>query len=293
MKIAIAGSSGLIGTHLVTALRADGHEVLRLVRRPATAPTEVSWNPSKNEIDLDSLAGVEAFINLAGAGVGDHRWTPAYKKMILDSRVQSTTTISRAAAAVNASVLINASAIGFYGDTSNRAVDESSPAGTGFLVDVVVAWEKAADEARAAGVRVVHPRTGLVAAKNGGAWEKLLPLVKLGLGGKMGSGKQYWSFISLHDEIEALKFLLMNPTISGPVNLTAPTPVTNAEVIHSMGKIFKRPTLFPVPAFALQIVLGEFSIEILSSTRVLPKKLIDAGFTFSHPDIDSAMRTLT
>ena len=291
MKIAISGSSGLIGSALVESLRADGHDVLRLVRRPPTAPTEVSWDPATSSIDLDALTGVNAFINLAGAGVGDHRWTKTYKAEILNSRVQSTKVIAHAAASVGASVLINASAIGFYGDTGNREVDETTPAGTGFLAEVVVAWEQAADEARQAGVRVVHPRTGLVAAKNGGAWAKLLPLVKMGLGGKMGSGKQYWSFISLADEINALKFLL-TADIHGAVNLTAPSPVTNSDVIRSMGRVFNRPTLFPVPAIALQIALGEFSTEILSSSRVIPRVLINNGFTFAHPDIDSAMQTL-
>ena len=292
MRIAIAGSSGLIGTELVTALRADGHEVLRLVRRSPKAPTEVQWDPATGEINLDALVGTEVFINLAGAGVGDHRWSDDYKKAILDSRIDTTTTIARAAVQTGAKTLINASAIGWYGDTGAQAVDESSPAGSGFLADVVVAWEKAADEARAAGIRVVHPRTGLVVSTHGGAWAKMIPLFKLGLGGRMGDGKQYWSFISMRDEIAAFKFVIANESISGPVNFTAPQPATNAQITSAMAKVYKRPAFFHVPGVALKTVLGEFSQEVLGSSRVLPKVLLANGFTFSDPDALAAMSTL-
>lgn len=292
MRIAIAGSSGLIGTELVTALRADGHEVLRLVRRSPKAPTEVQWDPAAGEIYLDALAGTEVFINLAGAGVGDHRWSEDYKKSILDSRINTTKTIARAAVQTGARTLINASAIGWYGDTGTQSVDETAPAGSGFLADVVVAWEKAADEARAAGVRVVHPRTGLVVSPHGGAWAKMIPLFKFGLGGKMGDGKQYWSFISMRDEIAAFKFVIANETISGPVNFTAPHPATNAEITSAMAQVFKRPAFFHVPGVALKTVLGEFSQEVLGSSRVLPNVLLANGFTFSDPDALTAMSTL-
>ncbi|CAB4329388.1 MAG: TIGR01777 family protein [Actinobacteria bacterium] len=291
MRIAIAGSSGLIGTALVESLRADGHEVLRLVRRDAVAESEVSWDPATGTIDLNALEGCEALINLAGAGVGDRRWTAGYKKLILDSRVQSTQTIAHAAAVLNVKVLINASAIGWYGDTGQKSVDELTPAGSGFLADVVVQWEEATDEARRAGVRVVLARTGLVVSRHGGAWAKLLPIFMAGLGGRLGNGKQYWSFISLRDEVSALKFLLTN-TIAGPVNLTAPHPATNSEVTRAMGKVFKRPTLFPVPAFALKLVLGEFSQEVLGSSRVLPRVLVENGFTFQDAEIVNALGTL-
>ena len=292
MRIAIAGSSGLIGTELVRSLRADGHDVLRLVRRPAQAESEVSWNPATGEIDLARLAGVEAFINLAGVGVGDKRWTSRYKQEILSSRVDSTHTIAQAATTVGAKTLINASAIGWYGDTASRTVDETAPAGSGFLCDVVVAWENAAEVARLAGIRVVNPRTGLVVSSHGGAWAKITPLFKLGLGGRMGNGKQYWSFISMRDEIAALSFLLTHPTISGPVNLTAPQPATNAEITKAMSIVFKRPALFHVPAAALKIALGEFSQEVLGSSRVIPNVLEKNGFVFSDPDALSAMKTL-
>jgi uncharacterized protein (TIGR01777 family) len=231
-------------------------------------------------------------INLAGAGVGDRRWSNSYKELIRSSRVDTTSLLAETAADLKLKVFIAGSAIGWYGDTADRQVDETSPAGEGFLAEVVVAWETASKPARDAGVRVVNIRTGLVASKHGGAWAKLLPIFKFGAGGKLGSGKQYWSFISMRDEIAAIKFLIDSPNISGPVNLTAPQPATNAEVTKAMAKVFKRPALFPVPAFALKTVLGEFSQEVLGSSRVIPKVLLDNGFKFTDPDIESAMRTL-
>ena len=292
MRIVIGGSSGLIGTELVDSLRKDGHEVLRLVRRKATAPSEIYWNPASGELDFAQIAGANVIINLAGAGVGDSRWTDKYKALILSSRVDSTSLLAKAAAEIKPEVFIAGSAIGWYGDTADQQVDETTPAGSGFLADVVVAWEKAAEPARAAGVRVVNIRTGLVAAKNGGAWSRLLPIFKLGAGGKLGSGKQYWSFISMRDEIAAIKFVISNSKISGPVNLTAPEPATNAEVTKAMSKVFNRPALLPVPAFALKSILGAFSQEVLGSARVIPRVLLDSGFVFQDPNIESAMRTL-
>lgn len=292
MRIAIAGSSGLIGTALVEQLRADGHEVLRLVRRPSKAQSEITWNPNTGEIDLAALDGINAIINLAGAGIGDRRWTKKYKAEILTSRVNSTQTLANAAAKLHPQVLINASAIGYYGDTADQAVTESAPAGTGFLADVVVAWENATQVAEDAGVRVVNLRTGLVVSKHGGAWARILPIFKAGLGGRLGNGKQYWSFISLRDEVAAICFALTNLQLRGPVNLTAPNPATNAQVTKAMSKALKRPALLPVPAFALKLVLGEFSQEVLGSSRVLPKVLEEAGFKFSDPDIVSAINTL-
>lgn len=214
----------MIGSALVTHLRAQGHQVLRLVRRRSTAPDEVTWDPVAGTVDVARLTGTEAVIHLAGAGVGDHRWTDDYKREILTSRVDGTATIVRAITQLDPkpSVLVAGSAIGWYGDTGDRAVTESDPAGTGFLADVVRAWEAAADPAAQAGIRVVHARTGLVVAKAGGAWAKLFPLFRLGLGGKMGSGRQYWSWISLRDELAALEFLMNSDHLTGPVNLTAP-----------------------------------------------------------------------
>jgi uncharacterized protein (TIGR01777 family) len=293
MKIAVTGASGLIGTALVPHLRSAGHEVVRLVRRPASAPDEVSWNPAAGTIDVAGLAGVHAIINLAGAGVGDHRWTDDYKREILNSRVDSTHTLVQAIRQMDAkpSVLVAGSAIGWYGDTGDRAVDESDPAGTGFLADVVRAWEAAADPAEELGVRVVHARTGLVVAKEGGAWARMFPLFKAGLGGKLGSGRQWWSWISLRDEVRALQFCMDTEALRGPVNLTAPNPSTNAEVTAAMGRVLGRPTLLPAPAFALKAVLGEFSSEVLGSARVVPSVLENAGFTWQDPTIESAIRT--
>lgn len=282
----------MIGSALVTHLRAQGHQVLRLVRRRSTAPDEVTWDPVAGTVDVARLTGTEAVIHLAGAGVGDHRWTDDYKREILTSRVDGTATIVRAITQLDPkpSVLVAGSAIGWYGDTGDRAVTESDPAGTGFLADVVRAWEAAADPAAQAGIRVVHARTGLVVAKAGGAWAKLFPLFRLGLGGKMGSGRQYWSWISLRDELAALEFLMNSDHLTGPVNLTAPHAATNAEVTAAMGRVLGRPTLLPVPSFALRTALGEFSTEVLGSIRVVPAVLESEGFTWQDPNIESAIR---
>ena len=293
MRIAVTGSSGLIGSALVPHLRAAGHEVQRVVRRASSAPDEITWDPAKGTIDLATLNGVDGVVHLAGAGVGDHRWSDDYKREILNSRVDSTNTIVRAMQQVehHPRVLVSASAIGWYGDTGDRIVDETAPAGTGFLADVVRAWEGASQVAVESGIRVVNPRTGLVVAKSGGAWARMFPLFKFGLGGKLGNGKQYWSWISLRDEVCALQFLLEQEHLSGPVNLTGPTPVTNAEVTSVMGHVLGRPTLLPAPAFALKAALGEFSTEVLGSTRVVPAVLEQAQFRFQDSTIESAIRT--
>jgi uncharacterized protein (TIGR01777 family) len=292
MKIAVTGASGLIGQPLVAHLRQQGHDVYRMVRRATSAPDEITWNPESGFVDLEKLAGTEAVIHLAGAGVGDHRWTDAYKKEIRDSRVKGTDTIARAIASLDPKprVFVCGSAIGFYGDTGDRIVTETNPAGHGFLADVVVAWEAAANPARDAGIRVVHPRTGLVVAGNGGAWGRMFPLFKAGVGGKLGSGKQYWSWISLRDEVGALTYLTENESLTGPVNLTAPTPQTNAEITKVMGSVLGRPTLLAVPSIALKTVLGEFSSEVLGSARVLPAVLEQKGFHFQDTTIESAIR---
>jgi uncharacterized protein (TIGR01777 family) len=292
MRIAISGSSGLIGTALVEELRRDGHEVIRLVRRSATASSEIPWNPETGSLEAGLLTGCDAVINLAGAGVGDHRWTKSYKQKILDSRVKSTKLIAQACVEAKIPTLVNASAIGYYGDTGTQQVDESSPHGRGFLPEVVVAWEAAAEFARQNGVRVVHPRTGLVVSAKGGAWARMVPLFKFGLGGRLGNGKQYWSFISLRDELAAIKFVLTHEKISGPVNFVAPHAATNSEITKVMSQVFRRPAIAHAPAPALKLVLGEFSQEVLGSTRVVPQVLLDAGFTFEHPDAISAMKTL-
>lgn len=292
MRVAVTGASGLIGTSLVPALAARGHEVIRLVRRTPSAADEVRWDPTRGEVDLAGLAGIDGVVHLAGAGVGDHRWTDAYKAEIRASRVDGTRTIATALAALDPRprVLVSGSAIGFYGDTGDSAVTEDSPAGSGFLADVVVAWEAAAVPAVDAGIRVTYARTGLVMSTDGGALAKMVPLFKLGVGGRLGSGRQYWSFISLADEVRALITLLEDDRYRGPVNLTAPTPVTNAVATSILGRILGRPTVLPVPSFALRTVLGEFASDVLGSQRVLPEVLTDEGFTWEHPDIESALR---
>jgi uncharacterized protein (TIGR01777 family) len=293
MRILISGASGLIGSALVSHLKADGHEIIRLVRKPTTNSGEVTWNPSKHELDVSQIGTIDAVINLSGAGVGDRRWTDSYKKEILNSRLDSTSTLVHAinSMSIKPKVLINSSAIGFYGDRGTTQVDETSDKGTGFLSDVVQAWESAAMSLKSSGVRVVLLRTGLVFTHRGGALAKLLPLFKLGLGGKIAGGNQYWSFISIADEVRAIDFLLTND-ISGPVNLTAPNPATNAEVTTALGKALKRPTLLAVPGFALKIVLGEFSTEITGGVKVLPTKLRNAGFTWNHPTITEVVSTV-
>ena len=293
MRVAVTGASGLIGRPLVEHLRRDGHEVLSLVRREPNGPGEVRWAPGTT-LDPAALAGVDAAVHLAGAGVGDKRWTPEYKKTILTSRVEGTRTLSEALAKVDPlpRVLVSGSAIGYYGDAGDRELDESSPPGDDFLAGVCRAWEAATGPAEAAGIRVVHARTGLVVAAEGGAWGRMFPIFKLGLGGRLGSGKQYWSPVSLHDEVRALAFLL-TADLSGPVNLTCPHPVTNSEATTATGMVLRRPTLLPVPGFALRLVLGEFGGEPLRSQRVLPKALLGAGFIFSHPTVKDAVRAAT
>lgn len=292
MRIAVTGASGLIGSAVVPALRERGHEVIRLVRRTPSAPDEVRWDPEAGEVDLAGLNGIDGVIHLAGAGVGDKRWTPAYKRTILLSRVNGTDTIARAMAHLEPRprVLVSGSAIGYYGDTGDREVTEASPQGAGFLADVVAHWEAAAAPAQEAGIRVAFARTGLVVSDDGGAWKRLLPIFRLGLGGRIGSGRQYWSFISLRDEVTALIDLVEQDRYIGPVNLTAPVAVTNTEVTAAMGRVLGRPTVLPVPAFALKIALGEFSSDVLGSQRVVPTVLEQHGFTWADPSIDDAIR---
>ncbi|WP_326697137.1 TIGR01777 family oxidoreductase [Streptomyces sp. NBC_01754] len=292
-RIAVSGSSGLIGAALVHSLRADGHEVVRLVRRPAAAGDEVEWDPGRQYVDAAGLVGCDAVVHLAGAGVGDHRWTEGYKREIRDSRVLGTRAIAEAAASLDTppKVLLSGSAIGYYGDTGDRSVDEAAPPGDGFLPSVCVEWEGATAAAEEAGIRTVHARTGLVVARGGGAWGRLFPLFKAGLGGRLGNGRQYWSFIALHDHIAALRHILDTGSLSGPVNLTGPAPVTNGQVTAAMGRVLHRPTLFTAPAPALRIALGEFAGDVLGSQRVLPGRLLDSGFSFAFPDIDAAIRS--
>lgn len=231
-------------------------------------------------------------VNLAGAGVGSRRWTDAYKTRIRCSRVLGTMALAEAIASLDEppKVFVNGSAIGYYGETGERTIDESAPAGTGFLPELCVEWEQAAMPAEKAGVRTVFTRTGLVVAREGGAWGKLFPLFKAGLGGRMGDGRQYWSFISLHDEVAAIRHLMETDGLSGAFNLTAPNPLTNREITEAMGRVLHRPTLFTVPAPVLRTVLGEMAGDVLGSQRVLPTRLLDSGFAFAFPEIEGAVK---
>ena len=289
MRIAVTGSHGLIGSVLVLALREAGHDVVQLVRSAPAGPHEVRWDPAAGTIDVAGLAGVEAAVHLAGAGVGDHRWNDRYKQVVKDSRVLGTRTLVKALTSLDPlpRVLISGSAIGYYGDRGDEVLTEDSGPGQGFLVDVVEAWEAEADPARAAGIRVVHPRTGLVMARSGGAFAQLRLLARFGLGGPLGNGRQWWSWITLPDPIAALIHLL-DCELAGPVNLTAPEPARNAEVIRAVARAFHRPALLPEPAFALKLVLGEFAGEVLASQHVVPDRLTGDGFTFQHATLPAA-----
>jgi uncharacterized protein len=295
MRIAVTGSSGLIGSALVPRLAAGGHEVVRVVRGSANG-TDISWSLSDRRIDPAAFDGIDAVIHLAGAGIGDHRWTDDYKRQVLESRTIGTTLVSEAiASATNGpSVLLSGSAIGFYGSRGDEDLDESSAAGTGFLAEVCEQWEACTAVAEAAGTRVVHLRTGIVLSAKGGALKKQLPLFKFGLGGKMGSGKQWQSWISIDDEVDAISYLLTS-TLSGAVNLTAPRPVTNAEFTDALGEVLGRPTFLPIPKFGPKLLLGgELADNLLfSGQKVLPTRLLaDGSFEFSQPELRAALRAL-
>ncbi len=291
-RIAVAGASGLIGGALVRSLTADGHEVVRLVRRAPRGPDEVRWDPERGRVDAAGLAGCEVVVNLAAAGVGDRRWTPEYKRVLRDSRVLGTAALAEAVASLPKPprAFLNGSAIGFYGDTGERVVDEDAPAGDGFLARLCVEWEGAAAPAEEAGVRTVFLRTGLVVARGGGAWGRLFPLFRAGLGGRLGDGRQYWSYIALHDEVAAIRHLIDREDLSGPFDLTAPQPLTNREITAAMGRVLRRPAVCAVPAGVLRAVLGEMAGDVLGSQRVVPTRLLESGFRFAFPGIEDAIR---
>jgi uncharacterized protein len=294
-RVVLTGSSGLIGSALTTSLVRSGLEVTRLVRRPPRTAAEVSWDPLAPDgaISPDTLRGADAVIHLAGAAVADGRWTEARKAQIRDSRVRGTQALVSVLGAMDSppGVLLCGSAIGWYGDTGTREVDESAPAGSGFLADVVREWEAATEPAAKAGIRVVNLRSGLVLSRRGGILARLVPLFRLGLGARLGPGTQYLSWITLTDEVGAIRFLLDRSEESGPVNLTAPEPVTNAAFTAALGAALHRPTVLRVPAVALRAALGEVSSELLGSARVLPRRLEQAGFSFRHPEVSDALAT--
>jgi uncharacterized protein len=293
VKVAVTGASGLIGSALVPHLHASGHDVVRLVRRAPKAQGEARWDPVAGTVEPGALDGVDAAIHLAAAGIGDKRWTEAYKREVLDSRVLGTATIARAMAALDRkpAVLVSQSAAGWYGDTGDTEVDESAPNAKGrFPADVVRAWEAAAEPAREAGIRVVHPRSGLVMTKHGGALKRMLPIVRLGGGGPLGSGRQYWPVISLNDELRALTYLLTSE-LEGPVNVCIPKVPTNKEFTQALGHALHRPTRLPAPGFAIKVVIGGFAEEVLASTRMVPTKLLADGFAFDDPTTEDVVRS--
>jgi uncharacterized protein (TIGR01777 family) len=294
MKIVISGASGLIGTQLVAKLSSSGHEVIRLVRRSPKSG-EIQWNPKSGTLDAAALEGTDAVIHLSGAGIGDKRWSAAYRKEILDSRTDTTALLAKTIASLSRkpSVFLSGSAIGIYGARNDEQLTEVSTHGTGFLADVCEQWEAAAKPAVDAGVRTVYLRTGIVLSPKGGALKKLLPLFKLGVGGKFGNGKQWQSWISIDDEIGAIEYLL-TANVSGAVNLTAPNPVTNAEFTKVLASVLKRPAIVPVPTFAPKILLGGELADALLFTgqRVIPAALNASGYVFKHTTLESALRSL-
>ncbi len=294
MKVLLTGSTGLVGSALVSALVADGDQVFRMVRRPAAAAAnEVSWNPSFGVLDSASVDGFDAIVHLAGESIAAGRWTPERKRRIADSRVRATKLLVSALAGAKKppKVLITASAIGYYGDRGDELLHEDSPSGSGFLPDLCRQWEEAARAASESGIRVVTPRIGIVMSRNGGALARMLFPFRLGLGGKIGSGKQYMSWITLDDLVNAIRHMLRDPGLDGPVNAVSPQPVTNREFTRALARALSRPAIFPLPAFAARLAFGEMADGLLlASARVEPGRLKKAGYRFLHSQLDSALR---
>ncbi len=291
--ILITGASGMIGARLVAALETDGHRVLRAVRREARTDNEVSWQPKQGTIERDKLQGVDGVVHLAGANIAGKRWTEDYKQTILNSRVEGTTLIAETIAALDPKprVFACASAIGYYGDRGAEQLEESAARGDGYLPDVCEQWEKACQPARDAGIRTVNMRIGVVLSTEGGALAEMLTPFKLGAGGVLGSGQQYFSWIAIDDVVRAMQEVLKNESLAGPVNLTAPNPVTNRDFTKALGRVLSRPTVLPMPAFAARLVFGEMADALLlASTRVVPSALSDAGFHYEHADLEPALR---
>jgi uncharacterized protein (TIGR01777 family) len=294
MNILISGGKGFIGSALTSQLEAEGHRVSLLTRRPGQgARPEIGWDPESGILDEARLTGFEAVIHLAGESIAEGRWTPAKKNRIRESRINGTRFLARALArqAVPPRVFISGSAVGYYGDRDDEILTEDSEPGSDFLASVCQEWEGAARPAAEKGIRVAYPRTGIVLGKEGGALPKTLLPFKLGAGGNLGSGRQYMSWIVREDEVAAIIFALSHKEISGPFNVTAPAPVTNAEFTKTLGRVLRRPTFLPAPAFALRLALGEMADALLlSSARVMPEKLLKAGFKFRYPDLIGALQ---
>ena len=296
VRIAVTGSSGLIGSALLEHLRADGHDVLRVVRRAPSGPGEVRWDPAAGTIDRARLVGIDGVVHLAGEGIGEKRWTATQKRRLLDSRVQGTRLLATTLAALDPkpAVLVSASAVGYYGLRGDEVLTEASSAGRGFLADLVQQWEAGTAPASAAGIRTVLLRSGIVLAPKGGAFGRIKPLLRLGLAGRLGRGDQWWSWIAIEDEVRLIVHALTSESLSGPVNATAPNPARFAALISEAGRVAHRPTVLPVPKFALSLVMGTELTEevILAGQRVLPAAAEASGFTFTHPELRSALEAV-
>ncbi len=290
MHIIAAGASGFLGHRLIGKLKSGGHQVTQLVRSAPKDADQVTWDPDRGELDPAVLEGADAVVNLCGVGVGDKRWSPSYRDLIRSSRVNPTRLLAMTCVTANVPVLVNASGIGYYGPRGDEWIDETNNAGTSFLAGVCVDWERATEAADAGGVRVVHLRTGLVLGHEAGLLPQLTLITKLFAGGRLGSGRQYYPWISATDEIDAMVHLL-TAKVSGPVNMCGPEPVTNAEFGKELGRQLHRPTPWMVPKFALQIVVGEFAEEIVTGQRAAPRVLADSGFVFSHATLPEALRS--
>jgi uncharacterized protein (TIGR01777 family) len=293
MTVAVSGASGLVGSALTARLEAAGHTIKRLVRRAAQRPGEITWDPDRAAVDVDALRGLDAVIHLAGENIAKGRWTAEKKRRIRTSRVEGTRLLVDALTRLDAKprVLVAASAIGYYGDRGGEKLDETAAPGDGFLAEVCRAWEAATTPAMDTGIRVVSARLGVVLAGNGGALGAILIPFKLGVGGPVGNGRQYMSWITIDDAARAFEFALTNERLSGPVNFVSPEPVTNAQFTKALGRVLRRPAVLPMPAFAARLALGQMADELLlASTRVVPSRLTDAGFPFEHPQIEPALR---
>lgn len=296
MQVVVTGATGLVGTRLVAELERGGAQVIRAVRRPVkNAARELSWDPETGQIDAARLEGVDAVVHLAGENIAGRRWSEAFKREIRDSRVKGTRLIGEAIAGLRAKpqAMVCASAIGYYGDRGDEVLGESAAPGNDFLAQVCREWEAACQPARDAGVRVVNTRIGVILSPDGGALKKMLTPFKLGVGGKIGDGRQYMSWVALDDVVGAIQFVLAKPQAAGAVNLVAPRAVTNAEFTKTLGRVLSRPTIFPMPAFAARLAFGEMADALLlSSTRVLPQALTAAGYPFRQPELEPALRHL-
>jgi uncharacterized protein (TIGR01777 family) len=295
LRIAVSGAGGFIGSALVSALGHEGHRVLRLVRRPSAGQDEIAWDPEGGQVDSAKLEGVDAVVHLAGESIAGGRWNAERKQRIRQSRVKGTSLLAGALARLSAKprVLVSGSAMGIYGDRGDEVLVETSTPGTGFLADVGQAWEAAADPARMAGIRVVHPRFGMVLHPSGGGLEKMLPPFRMGLGGHLGNGQQWMSWITRDDAVSVIRAAIVEEGLSGPVNATSPNPVRNAEFTRLLGAALHRPAIAAVPAFALELMFGELAKEaLLASQRLLPARLQEIDFTFRDPELGAAFTRL-